>query len=84
MIGIMRTRYRRRTSLLAALVLLGCIGDPAAAHPGHAMDVVPPESAMHYLLQPEHAAWNLLAVACVLIALAAYRKFVSSKRSLLH
>lgn len=53
-------RAIRRTFVLAGLLTAGA--QPALAHPGHAVELVPSSSASHYLLQPEHAMIWLAAV----------------------
>lgn len=51
------------------VVLCGTLASSQAvqAHPGHAVEVVPNASALHYVLQPEHLGGALLLTAAVVI-----------------
>ncbi len=56
-----------------------CAGD-ALAHPGHAVEVVPANSAWHYVGQPEHLAAGLLVVAVAAVCLLQLLRQRSSLR----
>ncbi|MCA9180051.1 MAG: hypothetical protein KDA51_01325 [Planctomycetales bacterium] len=69
-------RYALPLAVVAAVSLV------AQAHPGHAQQVVPAQSAWHYWLQPEHAmiSWVLLALPIVFV-LVASRRLIAMRRS---
>ena len=54
-------------SLAASVAVLSLTASPAWAHPGHEHPVTPPNSPMHWFLEPQHfLGW--VGIACVLIA----------------
>lgn len=63
-------------------VVVSAVSLVAQAHPGHAHEVVPAQSAWHYWLQPEHAmiSWVLLALPMVFL-LAASRRWIAMRRA---
>lgn len=56
------SREKRRILMFAILSLQPLIAGNAWAHPGHAVQIISPDSPAHYFLQPEH----LLAALAVL------------------
>lgn len=52
-----------------ALGLAGAHSSVTFAHSGHAVEVVSAQSALHYVLQPEHAAGGLVLAAAIAIGL---------------
>lgn len=52
-----------------AAVLVCAHSSQTFAHSGHTVEVVSAQSALHYVLQPEHAAGGLLLVAAIAIGL---------------
>ncbi|MEZ6149781.1 MAG: hypothetical protein R3C09_06635 [Pirellulaceae bacterium] len=69
-------RYALPLAVVAAISLV------AQAHPGHAHQLVPAQSAWHYWLQPEHAMinWVLLSLPVVLL-LVAGRRWIALRRA---
>lgn len=69
-------RYALPLAIVSAVTLV------AQAHPGHAHEVVPAQSAWHYWLQPEHAmiSWVLLALPTVFL-LALSRRWIAIRRA---
>ncbi len=64
------------------LAVVSAVSLVAQAHPGHAREVVPAQSAWHYWLQPEHAmiSWVLFALTIVFL-LAASRRWIAMRRA---
>ncbi|MEO8271508.1 MAG: hypothetical protein ABI557_17425 [Aureliella sp.] len=64
-------RYALPLAIVSTITLV------ANAHPGHAHEVVPADSAWHYFLQPEHAMFSgvLLALPIVLFLAICRRWF---------
>jgi hypothetical protein len=58
----------KRIVTAAVLLVAGLSGATAWAHPGHGM--TPPDSAVHYAIEPAHG-WRAPLVLCVVLAAAA-------------
>ena len=64
--------------LLFAVMFVAASTNPLYAHPGHAIEVAPAESPLHYFVQPEHAlAFTVFAAAIWFVS----RSFVAAKQS---
>ncbi len=65
-----------------SLAIVSAVPLAAQAHPGHAHEVVPAQSAWHYWLQPEHAmvSWVLLALSMAFL-FAASRHWGAKRRA---
>ena len=57
------THWFGKLALAGGLLLVGC--GVLQAHPGHALEIVPSDASLHYLLQPEHLGGVLLLAAAV-------------------
>ncbi len=47
--------------------LMALVASPVTAHPGHAVELAPPNSISHYFVQPSHPL--ALVLVCLLAAL---------------
>lgn len=78
----MLVKTHRRWLTLAALCVCG-IAAPASAHPGHARELAPADSMMHYIVQPTHAVVWLALVVLAAFGLLLRNRVVRSRRLVL-
>jgi hypothetical protein len=69
------------SSQVSRLVFLATLGASlgsanfAFSHPGHAREIVTSDHAMHYVLQPEHGLFPIIAaIVSAVLMVGAYRK----------
>ncbi len=65
-------------TLSVAAIAICTLSTNALAHPGHSIEVAPANSAVHYLVQPEHAlTWVISIVVMWFVTSTLVRRLVS-------